>query len=687
MSLPHGQAPRSLPLLLNNHRPGRSLMTCIYRCGNACAHEAPNKSDNQYFGDVLASVANRRGVLRAGAVIAVTAAGGSLLATGAAAAPDALCPDGGGGVQTDPAGTRFTPVTPNRLDEVVVPAGFNKKVLISWGDPVLPGAPAFNSLGLNAADQARQFGFNNDFCAVLPFGDGRWLMVNNHEYSNEFFMWYGLDPANLTQQITEFSWATHGMSVVMVECDPSGGLRTVLDSTYNRRITATTEFTIRGPAAGSPYLQTSADPTGTLVRGTLNNCAGGVTPWGTVLSGEENVDTYFANANSVTDPVARARLARYAYPGGSTIRKWELFDSRFNIAVEPNECHRFGYIVEVDPFSPGERPVKHTALGRFKHEGATIQVASDGRVVAYMGDDERFEYIYKFVSDDRMMSGNTRRARDHNKRLLDSGTLYVARFTGDSPPAEITGTGALPADGQFDGTGTWIPLARNNTSYVPGFTATEVYVFTRQAADAVGATKMDRPEDIEPNPRNGRIYASMSNNSNRGAAGLPGPDEANPRVANRHGHVMELVESAGNHCGTAFTWKLLLVCGDPAAPDTYYAGYPKTEVSGISCPDNLAFDCHGNLWICTDSSALGFNDGLFVVPVEGEHRGHAKQFLSAPIGAEVCGPVIADDFVLVSVQHPGEVTGASADNPASHWPDGGTSLARPSVVVVWPAPS
>jgi secreted PhoX family phosphatase len=686
MRLPHNRASRSLPLLPPTHG-GRSAMTCIYRCGNACAHEAPNTSGNEYFGDVLAAVASRRGILRAGAVIALAAAGAPLVTqsadAGPADGPGPLCDCEG----HEEIGTRFTPVAPNRLDQVTIPPGFQQRVLIRWGDPVVPGAPAFNPLTQNPTAQAMQFGFNNDFCGLVELSEHRWLMVSNHEYSNEFFMWFNLDPANLTEQITQVSWATHGMSVVVVEPHPGGGLRTVLDSTYNRRITATTPIDLRGPAAGSPYLRTTADPSGTLVLGTLNNCAGGVTPWGTVLSGEENTETYFANANAVTDPVARARLARYAYPGGATIRRWELFDNRFDLAVQPNEANRFGYIVEIDPLAPGERPVKHTALGRFKHEGATIQVANDHRVVAYMGDDERFEYIYKFVSDAQMMSGSTQRARDHNKRLLDAGTLYVARFTGDSPPAQIDGTGRLPADGEFDGTGTWIPLARNNTSFVPGFTATEVYVFTRLAADAAGATKMDRPEDIEISPRTGIVFASLSNNSNRGAAGLPGPDEANPRSANRHGHVLELMETAGNHSGTTFSWRLLLVCGDPAAPDTYYAGYPKSQVSPISCPDNLTFDKHGNLWIATDSNALGFNDGLFVVPVLGTYRGRTKQFLTAPIGAEVCGPIIADDFVLVSVQHPGEVSGFNADNPASHWPDGGTSLARPSVVVVWPAPA
>src|SRR5215207_9511058 len=256
MSTAHDQAPRSLPLL-PIHTTGRSVMTCTYRCANACAHEAPNTSDNEYFGDVLASIVSRRGMLRAGAVLSLTAAAGPLLAQGAtAAAPDSA--PIGPTLEPEPIGTRFTPVTPNRLDQITLPAGFNHRVLIRWGDPVLPGAPAFDALSQTAARQAMQFGFNNDFCGVVELSESRWLMVSNHEYSNEFFMWFGLDPANLTRGITEVSWATHGMSVVMVERRSAGGLRTVLDSYYNRRVTVTSEFDVRGPAAGSSYLRTSA---------------------------------------------------------------------------------------------------------------------------------------------------------------------------------------------------------------------------------------------------------------------------------------------------------------------------------------------------------------------------------------------------------------------------------------------
>ncbi|OLF18263.1 PhoX family protein [Actinophytocola xanthii] len=676
--------PRFLPLLPTTHQGGRSAITCEYRCGSACSHEAPNTSDNPYFGDIVGEVVERRKVLKAGVVLAVAGAATGAAAPAAVAAPPTSSRHAGGwggpGINLD-----FRPVAPNVLDAVVVPPGHEQEVLIRWGDPVLPGAPEFDFANQTAAAQAMQFGFNNDFCGLVPMPGhrDRWLMVSNHEYSSEGFMFHGWDSANPTREQFEIGIAAHGLSVVVLDRDRRGRLEVRIDRHFNRRITMTTPFTVRGPAAGSRYLRTSADPAGRTVLGTMNNCAGGVTPWGTILSGEENVNQYFANADSVTDPQARTRLARYGFPAAATGRKWERFDRRFDLAQEPNEANRFGWIVEIDPLKPHENPVKHTALGRFKHEGANVIVAKDGRVVAYLGDDERFEYLYKFVSDGRYKRGDGQLAREHNKRLLDSGTLYVARFRGDSPAAEIDGSGRLPSDGEFDGSGEWIPLAHNDRSFVEGFTAEEVYVFTRQAADAVGATKMDRPEDVQPSPRTGRMYAPLTNNTDRGNPGKEGPTEVNPRVRNRHGHVLELEEARRDNTATRFSWQLLLVCGDPNSPDTYFGGYDKSQVSPISCPDNLAFDSRGNLWVSTDGNALGSNDGLFAVPVEGRERGHVKQFLTVPIGAETCGPVITDDFVLVSVQHPGEVDGASADNPVSHWPDGGATQPRPSVVAVY----
>ncbi|QFZ23865.1 PhoX family protein [Saccharothrix syringae] len=676
---------RLLPLL-PNHPLGRSAVTCKFRCGDACAHEAPNTSGNTYFGDVVGEVVRRRGLLKAGAVLAVAGAGAGLVGAGtAAAAPHRdvdVDVDLGGGRRKD--GLNFTAVTPNTEDRVVVPDGYEQGVVIRWGDPVVPGAPAFDFDRQTAAAQAKQFGFNNDFCGLVPLGHGdRWLMVSNHEYTTESAMFKGWTADTTTREQVEIAWAAHGMSVVLVERDRrSGRLVAKVDRQYNRRITLKSEFRLTGPAAGSALLKTSADPTGTLVLGTMNNCAGGVTPWGTILSGEENFNQYFANAGTVTDATAKQRLSRYGLSGGASQRRWEKFDERFDVAREPNEVNRFGWVVEVDPLDPTSTPVKHTALGRFKHEGANVIIARDGRVVAYMGDDERFDYMYKFVSDEKYKPGNSRYAREHNKKLLDKGTLYVAKFTGDSPAAEVDGTGRLPADGEFDGRGEWIPLASGDRSFVPGFTAEEVYVFTRLAADAVSPTKMDRPEDVEPNPRNRRVYAALTNNTDRGKAGKEGPTEPNPRPNNRHGHVLELEDHRDN-TATTFSWRLLLVCGDPNTADTYFGGYDKSQVSSISCPDNVAFDSRGNLWISTDGNALGSNDGLFAVPVEGRYRGRVKQFLTVPRGAETCGPVVEDDFVLVSVQHPGEIDGASADNPLSHWPDGGATQPRPAVVAAW----
>jgi len=677
--VPADHRPRLLPLLPKTNTFGRSAVTCRYRCGDACSHEVPNTSDNQYFGDVVREVLDRRKLLKAGAVLAVAGTAAATVGSGSAAAGPALQSHDHG------TGLDFEPVAPNTEDAVVTARGFDQDVVIRWGDPVVPGAPEFDFANQTAAAQAGQFGFNNDFCGLVPVPGcrDRWLMVSNHEYTTESAMFYGYDADNPTREQAEIAWAAHGLSVVVVEAARGGGLAATQDRHYNRRITLTTAFAVAGPAAGSKYLKTSADPTGTRVFGTQNNCSGGVTPWGTILSGEENFNQYLANADAVTDPVAKARNTRYGITGGASLRKWERFDKRFDLGQEPNEANRFGWIVEIDPLDPRSTPVKHTALGRFKHEGANVIVARDGRVVAYMGDDERFDYMYKFVSDKKVKKGGSRHAREHNKTLLDSGTLYVARFTGDSPASEIDGSGRLPSDGEFDGAGEWIPLARNDKSFVDGFTAEEVYVFTRLAADTVGATKMDRPEDVEPSLRTGRIYAALTNNTDRGKPGKEGPTEINPRPANKNGHVLEVEERHGDNTGTRFSWKLLLVCGDPASPDTYFAGYDKSQVSPISCPDNVAFDAKGNLWISTDGNALGQNDGLFAVPVAGSERGHVKQFLTVPHGAETCGPVVTDDFVLVSVQHPGELDGASADNPLSHWPDGGDSQPRPSVVAVW----
>ncbi|WP_338145800.1 PhoX family phosphatase [Streptomyces scabichelini] len=671
-----GQRPE-LPLL-PSHNTARSALTCRYRCGDACSHEAPNRSLNPYFGDIVQRALSRRGVLKTATVVALATGAGMATAAASSSAPVS-------GIRP-PRGLDFEPVAPNTADAVTVPDGYAQQVVIRWGDPVLAGAPRFDAHKQSAKAQAQQFGYNCDYMALLdlPRSHGRQVLVVNHEYTDEQIMFFGYDPAAPTREQAEIAWAAHGLTVLVVRADDrSGRLWPVTGDALNRRITATTPIKFTGPAAGSDLLKTNADPTGHTVLGTLNNCGGGITPWGTVLTGEENFNQYFANAAAVTDPTAKQRLARYGLPTGASERKWELFDDRFDIGKEPNEPNRHGWIVEIDPHDPTSTPRKRTALGRFKHEAAEPRLTRDGRVALYMGDDERFDYLYKYVSTKTYKKGDSRAAREHNLTLLDEGTLYVAKFTGDSPAAEIDGTGKLPSDGQFDGSGEWIPLATGDVSHIPGMSAAEVYVFTRLAADKAGATKMDRPEDVEPHPTTGRVYVALTNNKDRGATGKAGPDEANPRIGNKHGHILELEERRSDAAAMSFSWRLMLVCGDPEDPSTYFAGFDKNQVSPISCPDNVAFDPHGNLWIATDGSALGSNDGLFAVPVKGPERGHVKQFLTVALGAETCGPIITEDRILVAVQHPGELAGATAEKPASLWPDGPGSIPRPSVVTVW----
>ncbi|MGW0802692.1 PhoX family protein [Nonomuraea sp. NPDC002799] len=670
---------RLLPLLSTPHKGGRSALTCQFRCGNACAHDVANTTGNAYFGDVVKEALSRRGVLRAGALGAIVAGAG--LAGAAPALADEPAATAAKGWNGDGGDLRFTPVPPNRDDALRIPDGYASSVVVRWGDPVTPDAPAFDFEAQSADAQNKQFGYNCDYVTLLPMGRDRALLWVNHEYTDENLMFRGYTGgAAATEEQIKIALAAHGGSVVEIERAKDSGqwkLVTKGRRRYNRRITAQTPMRFTGPAAGSDLLKTAADPGGVKPVGMLNNCSGGTTPWGTVLTAEENIDQYFVNGDKV--PAAQQPyIARYTITSGtpSGSRRFDRVEERFDLAKHPNEANRFGWVVEIDPFDPDSTPIKRTALGRLKHEAATTTLARDGRLVVYMGDDSRFEYIYKFVSKNRYVPGFDR----HNRDLLDEGTLYVAKFTGDSPAIEIDGSGKLPADGLFDGSGEWIPLVSGDKSYVDGMTAAEVLVYTRTAADKVGATKMDRPEDMERNPVTGGVYVALTNNTNRTAAQV---DEANPRASNKHGHVLELVERRDDAGEKTFAWSLPLVCGDPNDAGTYFAGFDKTQVSPISCPDNVTFDADGNLWISTDGNQLGSHDGLFVMPVRGRDRGHLRQFLTVPVGAETCGPLVTADqrSVFVAVQHPGETDGATPDNPSSRWPDG--DQPRPSVAVVW----
>jgi uncharacterized protein len=617
-----------------------------------------NQSQNETFEEVFRRRLNRRSFLK-GAVASVPLVlfGPSLLTQ-----PSPMEAEG------DPTLT-FEPIQLSTEDAVVVPPGYTTQVVIRWGEPLHPDVPPLDILDQSAELQARQFGYNCDFVGYFPLHQGRsrsssrGLLAVNNEFPNSELMFPGYVPGNPTQQQVDVELAALGVSIVEVVHLPGRGWQYKVASDFNRRITGETEVEITGPASGHEWLQVSYDATGTKVRGTFDNCAGGKTPWGTLLTCEENFQNRFANRDALAaDDPRQAIHTRYGLPTGATLQGWELFHPRFDLAQEPNEPFRFGWVVEIDPYDPTSVPKKRTALGRFRHEGATVVVARDGRVVVYSGDDERFDYMYKFVSAGTFDPGR----REANFGLLDAGTLYVAKFNDD-------------------GTGEWRPLVFGQGPLTPanGFASqAEVLINTRGAADQLGATKMDRPEDIETNPVNGKVYCVVTNNNQRTAAQVDAP---NPRANNVHGHIIELAESGDDATATTFTWEIFILCGDPNNPadGTFFADCDPSLVSPISSPDNITFDGEGNLWIATDGqpSTLGKNDGLYAVPVDGAERGCLRQFLSGPVGCELCGPEFASNFTTLfcAIQHPGE--GGTLEMPASTWPDG-TTPPRPSVIAV-----
>jgi len=679
-----------LPLLMKDAARGkRSAVTCALKCASQCAYGPCNHSDNPTFRDIASSALTRRTVLGGSTAALAIALGGT---QGALADPGKGKGNGKGkdngngngkGAPHAPNGSklRFEPIAPveHTADEFTVAEGFAWHPIIRWGDPLFADAPEFDWNAQSAEAQRQQFGYNNDYTEIqeIPGSNGkRAVMFVNHEYTNENIMF---PPAIDQDDFIEIGMAAHGLTVVELERkNKNFPYSYVQGAELNRRILLTDEFSLTGPAAGSDLVTTVEDPSGTTVLGTLGNCAGGLTPWGTLLSGEENFHGFFR-----TDGTSEADQ-RYGLADRATARGWENKYERFDARTEgyENEPNRFGYIVEVDPFDPESTPRKHTSLGRFKHEGANVIIAEDGRAVAYSGDDERFDYLYKFVSRDTYIEGD----RAHNMTLLEHGDLYVARFDGNSPAAEIDGSGEVPSDGDFDGRGEWLPLVVDGESQVSGFTVEEVLVNTRLAADAVGPTKMDRCEDVEPSLRSRRVYVACTNNSERGVGSNAPADEVNPRSENRDGHIVE-IDERGDQTSTGFDWNLLMVCGDPAQGDqTYFSGFPVDQVSPISCPDNLAFDEVGNLWISTDGapSGIGYNDGLFRVTLDGRNRGRVEQFLSVPRDGETCGPIIRDHdrSAFVSVQHPGEDGEWGAHS--SHFPDYDGQGPKPTVVQVLP---
>ena len=575
-------------------------------------------------------------------------------------------PVGYAGTSRPPLG--FTAVPASLRDAVVVPMEYEFQVLYRWGDPTGIGSsmPAFRPDASNTAeDQALQAGMHHDGMHFFPLGsDGRRaLLVLNHEYTDEQQL-HADGAAPLTAAKVRKSQHAVGVSVIEIERLPSGW-RQVLPSGYARRIHARTPMHIAGPAAGSALLQTAADPSGRVVLGTLANCAMGVTPWGTYLTCEENFHGYFG-ADKSLGGTSDAAARRYGTtPGGQWV-DWYRFDERFDVLKHPNESHRFGWVVEIDPMDPASTPIKRTALGRKCTESATCTLTRDGRVAVYMGDDARFEFIYKFVSRDRVRPGGYAANRD----LLDHGTLYAARFD---------------ASGQ----GAWLELTNGDNGHAD---QAEVLVHARLAASARGATPMDRPEWVAIHPRTAEVFVSLTNNSQRGAPGRPAVDAANPRANNLGGHIMRWTEAGADAAATTFTWSHFVLAGDPAVPGTD-ARYPSPQADAFGAPDGLHFDSAGLLWIQTDMSGQAIGKGTYAnlgnnaLLCADLATGSIKRFLTGPNGSEITGCVVTPDrsTLFVNIQHPGETSDSGGARANSAWPDGsepGSARPRSAIVAV-----
>jgi len=637
-----------------------------------------NHSTNPHIQDVISL--GRRKVLAGGAAMGALAfLGASLPGLAQAAEPMAR------GIKDVPFRRRtrlpFAPVAVTRADTITVPAGYTATTFIPWGTPITGRYPAWLEDASNSAeDQAQQVGMHHDGMHFFPMNarlGGRQsdhgLLVLNHEYIDAPLL-HPNGPtvvdgkrANVDEVRKEIN--AHGVSVVEIRRGPRGDW-SVLPSSRNRRITGATPMRIEGPARGHALMRTRYSPSGTSTRGTLNNCSNGHTPWGTYLTCEENWAGYFASADSELP----RELSRYGVRGSGRYG-WETVAGdefeRFNATRTAadasgdyrNEPNTFGWIVEIDPFDPTSTPVKHTALGRFAHEGLVFAPVKPGRpVVCYSGDDSQNEYIYKYVSRDRY------RPQRSDGRLLDDGTLYVARFNPD-------------------GSGDWLALDCDNPDFQRACEAAgirfadqgEVLVNTRLAADIVGATKMDRPEWGAVHPDTGDVYFTLTNNSSREQA-IP----SNPRTPNAYGHIIRWREASRDFAGTRFNWDLYLLAG-PESDSRSPAGRALDGSNIMASPDGLWFDDEGRLWIQTDMSGSQLRTGPFgnnQMLVSDPRNGETRRFLVGPLGAEVTGITATPDFrtLFVNIQHPGE--GSTSTNFTSSWPDGTGRRPRSATVII-----
>jgi secreted PhoX family phosphatase len=594
---------------------------------------------------------------------------------------------GGSSANTD---LGFKAVAVSTANEVVVPEGYSSVAFLPWGTPITGSYPAYKADGTNTgADQEQQMGMHHDGVHFFPIdqkaggnSSTEGLLVMNHEYINQSALHAngptnaadngGVRPADEVRK----EIAAHGVSVVHIKRDTNGTWDIVFGSPFNRRITGNTEMDIRGPVRGYSKLVTTYSPDATETRGTLNNCAMGPTPWGTYLAAEENWHGYFMNANA-DRPREQVRhgvddTSRY---------DWELADSgadqyvRFNVTPTGatatddyrNEANTYGFMVEIDPFTPESKPQKRTALGRFGHEGVIFAPAKEGEpVVCYSGDDSRFEYIYKFVSSQPYYAATA------GGYLLDEGTLYVARFNDD-------------------GSGDWLALDLDDADFASKVAAAEggmvgdiqfdgfenqadVLLNTRLAADIAGATTMDRPEWGAVDPNSGEVYFTLTNNSNRGQPGFDDVNAANPNSPNATGHIIRWTEEGNDHTATSFDWDIFVFAGEQGT-ETVVDGEAVVSLNDdniFNSPDGLWFDYNGRLWIQTDGSDADpyFNNMMLAANPETRE---IKRFFVGPQGCEVTGVVSTPDVktMFVNIQH-----------PDGNWPNAAESRPRDATVIV-----
>ena len=564
--------------------------------------EVVNPSGNRTMQDVVRVAANRRDVVKGGMALAA----GFLASNSVAQHPPV--------VPFRPGLTDFTPL--RRSDATgpwpSISQDYQFDVLIPWGDPILKDGPAF-SYPADAQDQALQIGIGHDGMWFFPdaddpeAGNRKGMLAINHEFGRNTHVLGKAAPESLAD--VRCSQHAHGVSVVGIE--RAHGKWQVYSACSARRIHINTPVTFSGPVADSELLQT---PNGNAPLGTVNNCGSGYTPWGTYLTCEENFNGYFGATHEKQMWVPTESQERYGFSENGFRYDWHKFDKRFDLS-DPgytNEENRFGWVVEIDPHDAEQRPVKRTGLGRFKHESVEVVVGKDRRVVAYMGDDQRFDYIYKFVSSDDHVG-----LRHEGESPFDHGKLYVAKFNDDY-------------------TGEWLELSIENPDLAAQFaTQAEVLTYARLAADTLGATPMDRPEWITAAP-DGLVYCACTNNSRRTEA-----DAANPQAPNADGHIIRWNDS-DLHVGTSFEWDIFMLASNTHGTEESY-----------SDPDAIYADPDGRLFILTDGGQKdGMNNQLLVADTVTKD---VKRLFAGVSGDEVTGITMTPNrrTMFVNLQHVG----------------------------------